>query len=402
MPAPRSGPSSGAGRTLRILHCLRTPIGGSFRHVCDLMRGQAGCGHETGLICASGMGGEMTAAALEKLEPVASLGVHRIDMSRQLAIGDLRAIAAIRRLVNIHNPDILHGHGAKGGAYARLVAPGAGAKAFYTPHGGSLHYSPSSPQGFVYLNLERFLARRTSGLLFESDHARRAFEDKVGPPPCPVGVIHNGVGPDDFAPVNRRTDAAEFLFIGELRMLKGVDVLLHALARVQARASARLVIVGDGPDAARLRALCATLRLDPQVTFAGPLPARAAFAMGQTLVIPSRAESLPYIVLEAAAAGIPQIATHVGGIPEIFGPLSGPLLPPGDADLLAHAMIESMNHPDIAEAQAAALQSRVRKNFSISAMVANINDFYGTRSLAGRHPGHVARGPWRAGGVTKI
>ena len=69
------------------------------------------------------------------------------------------------------------------------------------------------------------------------------------------------------------------------------------------------------------------------------MPAREAFALGRALVVPSRAESFPYIVLEAAAAGLPLLATNVGGIPEIVSGTDTALLPPEDADALAQAML---------------------------------------------------------------
>ncbi len=78
-------------------------------------------------------------------------------------------------------------------------------------------------------------------------------------------------------------------------------------------------IVGDGPDRDAFEAAVTAHHLDDAVKFVGAMPARAAFALGRLLVVPSRAESLPYIVLEAAAAGLPMIATRVGGLPEIFG-----------------------------------------------------------------------------------
>ena len=75
------------------------------------------------------------------------------------------------------------------------------------------------------------------------------------------------------------------------------------------------------------------------------MPARAAFARGQLLVVPSRAESLPYIVLEAAAATVPMIVTNVGGIPEIFGADAATLMPPGDAAALARAIRAGLSEP---------------------------------------------------------
>ncbi len=89
-------------------------------------------------------------------------------------------------------------------------------------------------------------------------------------------------------------------------------------------------IVGDGPDRAQFQREVAKQGLGEQVQFVGARPARQAFGLGRLLVVPSRAESLPYIVLEAAAAGVPMIASQVGGIPEIFGSDLGSLVAPGD------------------------------------------------------------------------
>ena len=84
------------------------------------------------------------------------------------------------------------------------------------------------------------------------------------------------------------------------------------------------------------------------------MPAREAFRLGRALVVPSRAESFPYIVLEAAAAGLPMLATDVGGIPEIVAGTDTALLPPEDDVALAEAMLRVLDDPAAAQARAAA------------------------------------------------
>ena len=124
-------------------------------------------------------------------------------------------------------------------------------------------------------------------------------------------VVHNGVADAEFLPVKTAPDATDLVFVGELRKLKGVDVLIEAMARL-ARDGRKLTatIVGDGADRGAFEAAVAAHDLAAAVQFVGAKPARAAFALGRLLVVPSRAESLPYIVLEAAAAGLPIIATQ--------------------------------------------------------------------------------------------
>src|SRR5690606_34707320 len=103
---------------------------------------------------------------------------------------DRTALAHVVRRAAETNADVLHGHGAKGGAYARL-AGGSALKA-YTPHGGSLFYSPYSPAGIAYFAIERWLRKRTDVALFESEFAEEAFGRFVGDPPF-SRVVHNGI-----------------------------------------------------------------------------------------------------------------------------------------------------------------------------------------------------------------
>jgi len=359
-------------RPLRILHILRAPVGGAFRHVVDLATGQAERGHAVGLICDSTLGGERVEAALAAMAPQLRLGIARIAIPRAPGPGDIPALAQISRQIRRASPDVVHGHGAKGGAVARL-APFVRALRVYTPHGGSLHYGPDTWQGRIYGTLERLLMARTGLFLFESDFARQRFSDVIGAPKGLVRVVHNGVAEAEFSPVPPGPDAADFVFVGELRDLKGPDVLIDAVASLHRDGRAvRLVLVGDGPDRAALEAQVAHLGLGEHIRFAGFQPARHGFSLGRVLVMPSRADSLPYVAIEAAAAAMPLIATRIGGIPEIFGPEADRLIPAGDVAALAEALTRALAAPDVLAASTARLQTRIRASFSLAAMVDSV------------------------------
>src|SRR5438477_4370786 len=130
--------------SLNIVHVLRAPVGGLFRHVLDLARGQIARGHRVGLIADASTGGAQAQARLAELAPALALGLSRVAMSRQLGPRDLAARAHVATRIAEVNADVVHGHGAKGGAYARLTKGGHAIRV-YTPHGGSLHYHWSSP-----------------------------------------------------------------------------------------------------------------------------------------------------------------------------------------------------------------------------------------------------------------
>lgn len=370
-----------AGAPLRILHVLRAPVGGLFRHVVDLAHGQAARGHAVGIIADATTGGKEADAALAALAPELALGITRLRMGREIGLSDIDAIRCVRRIIRHVRPDVVHGHGAKGGAYARLAAQPPVLRV-YTPHGGSLHYRWGTPAGLLYLSLERALMQRTDLFLFESQFGRDTYLDKIGKPTVPVRVVPNGLAPTEFMPIEPAPDAADLVFVGELRSLKGIDVLIDAIALLIRRGHAlTAVVAGDGPDKAAVLARSRALGLDRRVHFLGVLPARQAFARGRLLVVPSRAESLPYVVLEAAAAGVPTVATRVGGIPEIFAGEAERLVPPGDPDALARAIELALTDLSAAQAAARRLRERIRVTFTVDAMTDGVLAGYRAASI---------------------
>ena len=131
MPAP--------DRPLRILHAVRAPVGGIFRHILDLANGQADRGHEVGIIADSLTGGERASQALTEIAPRLKLGVHRIAIHREPWPTDALVWARFMRMIQRLRPDVLHGHGAKAGAFVRMRRRSDDTIRIYTPHGGSLH-----------------------------------------------------------------------------------------------------------------------------------------------------------------------------------------------------------------------------------------------------------------------
>src|SRR5665213_841185 len=355
---------------MRILHVLRAPVGGLFRHVVDLAAGQAERGHQVGLIADSGTASAMSERALAQLAPQLALGVCRFPIARQPGPTDFVSGWRVARRIHETGAEIVHGHGAKGGALSRLAPAARPIVRAYTPHGGSLH---DEVGGWIGIQMERALKRLGHLYLFESAFSHDVYLRKVGKPAGLARVVHNGLRPDEFKPVALSADPADIVFLGEMRRLKGVDVLIDALAKLSgAGRGLRAVLIGDGPDAASFQAQVRALGMQDLITFRGSMPAREALSLGRIVAMPSRAESLPYVVLEAAAAAKPLIATRVGGIPEIFGPYSDHLLPPGDVDALTKAIARMTEAGDGDEKLVAAIQGRVKELFSVETMIEKI------------------------------
>jgi glycosyltransferase involved in cell wall biosynthesis len=151
------------------------------------------------------------------------------------------------------NLTFVHGHGAKGGAYARLAASRLGANLSILHTAACFTTSWASAQGFAFLTAEKLLLRKTSGLVFVCDYERKAFDGKVGLGQHSQYVVaHNGLWDEEFQPVALEPDCTDILFVGELRALKGVDELLDALAILNRDMPVRATITGAGPDDAAL------------------------------------------------------------------------------------------------------------------------------------------------------
>ncbi len=381
---------------LRILQILRAPVGGLFRHVQDLTRELSNCGHQVGIVADSLHTDALSEERLDRLRPFAPLGIHSLPIPRMFGPDDIFSALKVRRLADALEVDVLHGHGAKGGLNARLARIGARSRvALYTPHGGVLNYAPGSIAGRAFRQVEHLLAAATDGIVFESAFAQAAYIDQIAAPRCPAPVIHNGLTPEEFEPIIPAPDAADFVFIGEFRAVKGIEYLLDALAPLRAPDGrpATLVMAGGGPDLDAVKAQITRLGLETRVTLLGVKPARPTLHLGRCAVVPSLAESLPYVILEAASANRPVIATDVGGISEIFGPTAQSLVPAADAMALGRAMRGFLDDPDAAAREAAIRLAHIRAGFSVAHMTDRIEALYREALATRRRRGTAATHP---------
>jgi glycosyltransferase involved in cell wall biosynthesis len=357
-------------KPLRILHAVRAPVGGIFRHIIDVANGQADRGHEDGILADSLTGGERAEAALKAIAPRMKLGTYRLPIHREPHPGDALIARKFLGLARQLKLDVLHGHGAKAGVFVRLKGKSKKIIRVYTPHGGSLHYPPDTLKGAVYSRMERALMNRTDLFLFESAFARDTYQRVIGKPTGPVHCVFNGVTAAEFDPVTPADDATDLVYVGEFRRIKGADLLIEAVARLRADGNpVTLTLAGDGEETAALKAQIQQLKLGDAVRFIGHVKPRYGFSKGRLLVVPSRGDSMPYVVIEAAAAGVPMLAARIGGIPEIFGPHEDALFAGNSIGAMADAIEAALADLETARARAKELRERIFVHFSQKAMV---------------------------------
>ncbi|MFM9975067.1 MAG: glycosyltransferase family 4 protein [Beijerinckiaceae bacterium] len=371
---------------MRIVHVFRAPIGGLFRHVMDLAKEQSRLGHDVGIYCDSTFAGERNEKLLAELIPHLNLGIERIEMRRNPHWTDIAALRGMAAFCARKDADVLHGHGSKGGVYARLggVLRKTRVIRAYTPHGGSLNYRPGSKTHRAYMLIEKLLERGSDAFLFESQFIAERYFEFVGQTDAETRIVFNGLYPEEFTPVKPRPDAADFLYIGEFRFAKGIDTMINAMGRLRDDGKRpTLILVGQGPDEAALMAQVKALGIEQSVSFSRPMAAREAFSLARTMIVPSRFESMPYVVIEAAGATVPMISTDVGGIPEIFGAERHRLIPCDDVGALAGAMHAAIAMTDAERLEPAQrLTHYIAENFSVSKMACIVLQAYEAAQLS--------------------
>lgn len=268
--------------------------------------------------------------------------------------------AVLARHIERQGVTHLHNHIAKSSCtVAMLASEMSGIPFSFTLHGPDIFYEP------IHWRLDEKI-RRAGFVSCISEFCRSQAMAFCAPDHWgKLHIVHCGVDPTRYGRASRRS-GRQALFVGRLAAVKGLPVLFDALARMGAEAP-DLAIIGDGPDRAALAAQAQDLGLADRVDFMGyRSQSVVAEMLGKCdlLILPSFAEGLPVVLMEALAAGTPVVTTQIAGIPELVRDgETGHLCPPGDADALARAIAAVLDDPDRARALAARGRAIVERDF---------------------------------------
>ncbi|MCM2292137.1 glycosyltransferase [Allorhizobium sp. BGMRC 0089] len=315
-----SQPEKGSRRPLRLLEVLEPSGGGSGRHFVDLCAGLAERGHKVTAVYSP------VRAERRFIEELSRLPLEKtLSLTMRRAVGpwDLSACLAMRRLIEREGPfDLIHGHSSKAGALTRLAAIGTGIPVVYTPHAFRTMDPLLSRRGaLVYGGIERFLGNRLSkGLICVSgDEYNHALT--LGMAEDRLFTVVNGVAyppSGERSELRRRLGLASqhivFGYIGRLCSQKAPERLVEAFASIAlAMPRARLIMIGDGELHSSLQQQIDGLRLSDRIQIRSDIAGQDAIQLFDILVAPSRYEAMSYVMLEAAAGGLPLILTDIGG-----------------------------------------------------------------------------------------
>ncbi len=244
------------------------------------------------------------------------------DIKKEPNFSDLKNIYQLYKLFKDEELDIIHGHGAKGGLYARLLGMLLKTKIIYTPHGGSLHSNYGFVMQNIYTIIEKLLYRFTDKIIFESKYSYDIFIDKISDKDKQKLIInYNGVIQNQNIKIKilKPNTTIKISSFGLHRHLKGHDLLIKAISiLIKKGYNISLTIYGQGEEKENLTTLIHSLKLEEYISL-HPFVADSSKYMLQSDIIvhPSRFESLPYTPIEAMNLGIPVVVSDAGGLKEI-------------------------------------------------------------------------------------
>ena len=378
----------------KILYVItKANWGGAQRYVFDLAAALAEHPEYEPMV-AFGVGDNMT---LKERLMEAGIAVREIEhLTRDVRLaGEVRVFTSLVRLFSAERPDVVHLNSSKIGALGALAGRIARVpRIIYTAHG--LPFFEDRP----------WWQRRVLGVItyvtFILCHrvilvSKREYEYVLRWPFVKNKIVHiyNGIPEIPFLP---QADARVYLsehfgarfpegriIIGgnaELTRNKGVPYLLEALAKLKKEGvSFSYVHFSDGELREQLMRQVQESELQEHVQFLGFVPeARLYLKAFDMFVLASVKEGLPYVLLEAGAAGLPIVATDVGGVSEIVADNTGVLVPPKNSIALTDALIQMLQNKDFRRSYSGSIKNYVRGCFSLLTMRGMTFDLYAQKS----------------------
>jgi glycosyltransferase involved in cell wall biosynthesis len=378
---------------LRVLQIVGRLNMGGPAHLAALLGGRrlARRGYDTLLVHGSLAPGEASLADLAEEEGATMRFLGELQQPVQ-PLRDARALLSLARLARAFRPDVVHTHTAKAGFLGRQAALAVRPRPaiVHTYHGHVLEGYFGAGKSRIYLQLERALARVSDRLTAVSqatvdDLVRLGVAPRerftllpLGLDLAPLAAPADGLREESRARLGIDSGDLLLVFVGRIVPIKRLDLLLQALALArESDPRLRLALVGDGEERPRLERLAAELGIAAAVRFLGyRRELRPFFAAADAAVLSSDNEGTPVSLIEAAAAGLPAVATDVGGVREVVGEEGGVLAPPGDAGALAGALLRMAGDDALRQSLGRAARRRTLERYGAERLLGDVDALY--------------------------
>ena len=380
----------------RLLQVIEATTGGTRHHLLDLVSALDKEQFAVSVIC-SDLRDKTFRSDIEAMRSD-GIDVTVIQMVRHISpLRDLSAFLRILRHMKRGNFSVVHTHSSKAGFLGRIAAKCAGIPVvIHTPHVLPFEMDTGAVRKAMYFLLERIAARCADRIVCVSPSQKELAVRKGLADPDRLVVIENGIRASDYVHgTDRRRARAELGIegegltvglIGRFTRQKGQRYLLDAARQVLDKAPAtRFVLVGDGETKVGLQKLAGKLGILEGCLFLEPRDDIAMLISAfDVIAIPSLWEGLPYIMLEAMAAGSAVVASRVGGIPDVIvSGETGLLVAPKDAGALARAIHDLLGDSDLRERLGSAAKNAVQSRPAQNDMVRATAELYVREGVGG-------------------
>ena len=361
---------------LSVLHILAPGEVGGLESVVRLLAlGHRQIGHHVHVAAVAP--GEGAREGFLRVLSDGGVQVTVLDVRGRAYIRERTLVAALCRQLE---PDVVHTHGYRCDIVASSAARARRIPTVTTVHG----FTGGDIKNRLYEQLQQRIFRRFSAVVAVSRPLARHLSEH-GVPRERLHLLPNAYAAT--APLADRETARARLgieadgvrvgWVGRLSHEKGADVLVDAVAHLDAPRDVQVSVLGDGPEQDALRARATDAGIADRITWHGVIPgAGQLLAAFDALVLSSRTEGTPIVVLEAMAASVPIVATHVGGIPDILSPTEAVLVPPEDPAALAAAIRAVLTDPVGAAERARAARCRLAAEFGVARWLARYEEIY--------------------------
>jgi glycosyltransferase involved in cell wall biosynthesis len=365
-------------------------VGGATVHVRDMARYLLGRGDRATVL----VGDEPNGGIREALDELRchDIPCYPIPSLRRAIdpVHDIAAVSELRRALRLIQPDLVSTHTAKAGLLGRIAARAAGIPVIFTPHGWAISDRISSAGGRVFRLAERCAAPLAHTIVNVCEAEKNlALKHRIAPS-HKLAVIHNGVRD---IPAVQRADASidppRLIMVARFEAPKDHELLLRALSPL-CNFNWQLDLVGSGPREAAIRALAVELQLEKRVRFSGHTTNTAErLSQAQIFVLTSKSEGFPRSILEAMRAGLPVVASDVGGVSEAVAHReSGLVVSRNDVASLTQALATLILSPSLRSAFGRAGRVRYELNFTFDRMACQTAALYD--QVLKRKPAEIA------------
>lgn len=308
-------------KKIRILQIVGAPNGGIRKHIVDLINNLPNEEFDIGLLASLSDGDCKFTKDLESVTVKCKGRIYNLEITKKPSLNDLVNIYKLYKILKKDEYDILHGHGAKGGLYARIIGFLMKKKVVYTPHGGSMHNMFGFFKGKIYSYIEKFLYLLTHLIIVESNYSKDRYSKIVFNKSKKVKINYNGIDVSSKKKKLRvlsKDSEINICSFGLLRYIKGHDILIKSLKiLINNGYKINLDIYGSGEEYNNLIKLIEENNLSNNIKICSEVSnVMEVMTQYDFLVHPSRFESFGYVPIEAMSVGLPVIATRVGGMLE--------------------------------------------------------------------------------------